>query len=171
MRLTGRGNSQLAHTGRDETLSEVELVRRIHDRKKQVSRDQITITLTDSGRPSRAEAVETIGSKKTQTNGKGLSRLDCSGNAASSKDQTGQQSQLDTVWLTVRDSHGTEGVESANRASSSDGGNGASSSKTRSVKMAKRNTAYGVLIPDIAGDTAASSQGSEDVSNIARHRD
>jgi hypothetical protein len=111
-------------------LLKVDLVQRIHDRKKQESRDQITITLTNSSRPSRAEAVETIGSKKTQANGKGLSRLDCSGDAASSKNETGQQSQLDTVGLTVRDSHGTEGVESANRAAGSDGGDGASSSKT-----------------------------------------
>lgn len=108
----------------------MDLVQRIHDRKKQESKDKIKITLTNSGRPSRAEAVKTIGSKKTQANGKGLSRLDSSGNTAASKNKTGQQSQLDTVGLAVRDSHGTEGVESANRAAGSDGGDGASSSKT-----------------------------------------
>ena len=81
--------------------------------KKQEIRDQITIRLTDSGRPGRAEAVETIGSKKTQANGKGLSRLDCSRDTASGKHNAGQQSQLDTVRLAVGDSHGTESVEGA----------------------------------------------------------
>jgi hypothetical protein len=94
----------------------------------------ITITLTDSGRPGQAKAVETKGSEKTQANGKGLSRLDCSGDTASGKNNAGQQSQFDAVGLTVGDSHGAEGVESANRTAGNDGGNGASSSKTWSVQ-------------------------------------
>jgi hypothetical protein len=120
-------------------LLKVELVQRVHDGKKQESRDRIKITLTNSGRPGRAKAVETIGSQKTQTNGKGLSRLDGSWDTASSKNKTGQQSQLDAIGLTVRDSHGAEGVESANRAAGSDGGDGASSSGTRSVQWLSEN--------------------------------
>jgi hypothetical protein len=111
----------------------------IQQSKSSDSRNQITITLTDSGRPSRAEAVQTIGSKKTQANGKGLSRLDGSGDTASGKNNAGQQSQLDAVGLTVGDSHGTEGVESTNRTAGSDGGNGASSSRTRSVNWPSKD--------------------------------
>jgi len=100
-----------------------------HDKRRQEGGNEITITLTNSSRPGGAEAVKTIGSKKTQANGKRLSGLDCSRDTASSEHNAGQQSQLDAVRLTVGDSHGTEGVEGTDRAAGSDGGDGASSSK------------------------------------------
>ena len=98
------------------------------------SRDEIIITLTNSSEPGRAEAVEAIGSKQTQANGKRLSRFDCSRDTASSEDNAGQQSQFDAVGLAVGDSHATEGVKGTDRATGSDGGDGASSRKTLSVQ-------------------------------------
>lgn len=97
----------------------------------------------NSARPSHSKAVKTIHSQQTKTSRQRLSRPHRARDTASSKHDTGQQGELDTVGLSVGDAVASECVQSANCDTCGHAGDGAGA--------------------DVASYAAACGQGGEDV--------